>query len=141
MANMTCEELLPWFGIKGKCDVYEVPTMNPTSIIRTDQDWGVKFNWKTDGGLNHLLAGRFQLQVLLEKMGPGEGPAIPAKQIQFQSHPHEYNETISVPAGLVQSGAYKLVATLTMRGPGGVPGPIAGIAEGPVIQFYDVGAP
>jgi hypothetical protein len=138
---MTSEEMLPWFSIQGECDVYEVPSWNPATVIRTDQDWGVKFHWKTTGGLNHLLAGKFCLQVLLEKYGPQEGPTIPVKECQFESRPFEYNETIQVPAGLVRAGVYKLVAVLTMKGPLGVPGPVAGMAEGPLLNFYDVGAP
>ena len=43
---MTSEEHLPDFGISGECDIYEVPSLNPTTIIRTDKDWGVKFSWE-----------------------------------------------------------------------------------------------
>lgn len=138
------EELLPFFSLKGTCEVFEntPPGSTPTQIIRTDQSWGVRFKWETCGALNHIMCGKWQLRILLEEMGCGES-CVPdpysKAEVPFVCGPHCYEHTITVPARQVKAGVYKIVATITMVGPCGVPGPIAGFCEGQMLQFFEGG--
>jgi hypothetical protein len=52
--------------------------------------------------------------------------------------PKNYTTNLTFPP--MAEGVYKLVALITMKGPLGVPGPIAGMGEGPMVTFY-VGGP
>lgn len=132
--NMVCEELLPLFGISGKCTLFESTPDNPTNIIRTNESWGVKFEWTTIGPLNNLMAGTWTLECFLEKMGPAEAPALPSATTAFVSAPNAYTKTLTFAP--VNEGVYKLVTVLKVKGPLNVPGPIACMAEGPMVQFY-----
>jgi hypothetical protein len=139
--SMSFEELLPAFALTGTCEVIEAgPTGGtPTNIIRTDQAWSVKFDWATTGPLNFLLSGTWQLRVYLEQMGGGEfdlPPAIANATKPFVSAPNSYSHMITVPANIVPAGIYRLVAAVTIVGPTGMPGPIAGFGEAGLIQFF-----
>ncbi len=141
---MKFEELLPLFGLSGTCEALEhtLPGGAPTQIIRTDQAWDVRFRWATQGALNYVLAGKFQLRVLLEEIGVGETnlpPAYSTAEVNFVSAPSNYERILHIPAGIVRPGVYKLVATITMVGPSNVPGPIAGFGEGEMLQFFNGG--
>ncbi|HGY54842.1 MAG TPA: hypothetical protein ENK44_03990 [Caldithrix abyssi] len=151
--TMVHEDILPFFGVNCQCELEErslpqplpgLPTTTgwaPTNIIQTGQNWRVQFDWNTIGPLNYYMAGTWHLRVYLEKMGGGEFTLPSAnKTVNFVSAPHHYsNEYIEIPGGTVPAGIYKLVTAITMKGPGGIPGPIAMFGEGPMVQFYDVG--
>jgi hypothetical protein len=142
--NVSFEELLPFFGVSGSCNLIEgtPPGAAPSNIIRTNQSWSVKFDWTTSGPLNYLMNGKWIMKVYLEKMGAGEvdlPASLSSKTAAFVSAPNSYSNTITVPAGNVPEGLYKIAVSLTMVGPTGTPGPIAGFAEGELVQFYDGG--
>jgi hypothetical protein len=99
--------------------------------------------WTASGWQNHAYAGTWYLQVFLEKMGEGEFQLMdsPIAEDFVSEDPHTYHrdipfvaQSVSVPPGL-----YKVTLSITMKGPLGVPLPVAAIAEGPIIQFYEVG--
>lgn len=144
------EELLPLFAINGQCETQEYSPVltgggvfTPNNHIQIGQAWRVKFDWNTTGFLNYLIAGKFELRVFLEQMGGGEFNLPNAtKIVNVVSSPNAYSDTIEVSAAVsanIPAGVYKLVSALTMKGPGGVAGPIAAFAEGPMVQFYKVG--
>ncbi|RMG27420.1 MAG: hypothetical protein D6730_07240 [Bacteroidetes bacterium] len=152
VSNLTFEELLPFFQIQGGATVCLTenlaapgpgtgfPPATPTNIIKTSQGWSVAFQWETLGALTNLMAGQFQLNLFLEEMGSGEY-ALPAAfstaTVNFVSAPNVYNQVMNIPANQVPAGVYKLVVSLTFKGPLGVPGPIAAFSEVGMIQFYD----
>jgi hypothetical protein len=141
------EEMLPFFNITGSAAIKEGPPPPPNwgmtdglRNCRTDQSWTMRVNWETGGLLNHLIAGKWYLRVFLEEMGEGEFKLMDNPvEVNFESEPHSYSQDITFSAGTVPAGIYKPTLSLTMRGPLGIAGPIAAVAEGPVIQFYDVG--
>lgn len=146
MANpfdIVFEEDLPGFVIPGTATatVTEVGGTAPIYCIKTSQPWGVNVTWQTGGPLTPFMAGDFLVTVYLEKMGGGEFGALPAlPPVPLVAvDPHTYNATLSVPAGSVPEGAYKIAVTVTMHGPapGFVPGPVAGVGDGPLLQFYN----
>ncbi|RMF56379.1 MAG: hypothetical protein D6748_13675 [Calditrichaeota bacterium] len=133
------EEMVPYFNISGDCELYEVkpPGVHPTTIIRTDQEWYIKFRWNTLGPLNCLMCGNWEVQVYLEQMGKGEF-ALPNSVMTepFVSKPFNYDCEIRFQPGKVPEGVYRIVATIKLLGPTGIPGPVVGFAEGPLVQFY-----
>ncbi|MCA9734010.1 MAG: hypothetical protein H6696_04465 [Deferribacteres bacterium] len=145
MPQLKFEETLDNFSILGNAmftthEVTPPGEVSSETIIRTDQQWHCHFRWRTLGGLNYLLSGRWKLSILLEKWG-GREFNLPQNEItvSFVNAPHEYHAVISIPAHRVPAGAYKPVVLVTMEGPTGVPGPIAAFGEGAMMQFYDVG--
>ncbi len=137
---ITFEELVPHFKIEGTCELFEVtpPGETPATVIRTDQDWYVKMDWKTAGSLNYLMCGKWQLQVLLEEIGKGEHDVDNGIVYEkFQSKPHTYSREVRFRAGELPEGVFKIVVTMKLLGPNDVPGSVVGFAEGPIVQFYD----
>jgi len=154
--TLTFEEMMPFFKISGTASIFEGPmpphpdTIDPTDgtrTIRTGQDWWALIQWTATGWMNLAIDGTWNLQVFLEKMGIGEFQLMNAPRVVpfVSANPHTYTvdipfvaQSISVPAGL-----YKVAVSLTMRGPTPTqaPLPIAAVAEGPVLQFYDAVGP
>lgn len=145
------EELLPFFSVSGpggngQCLVTEGPAPSfgnpppPATHIRTDQEWFVRFEWETLGPLNYLMAGTWELTVYLEQMGMGEFSLPLNTAIEpFVSAPTVYDTAFNFAAGVVPEGAYRIVTTVDMIGPGGFQGPISAVGEGPILRFYEVG--
>ena len=125
-------------------DVYEVAGAKPTTIIRTDQHWGVKAHWELEGPLAAFICGEWCLHLFLESMGPGpELKLDPYPNMNIPLDPcgnGEYYFDFKVEPGVVKaehcSNPYKLVLAVTYITPCGKPGPIAGFVEGPMLQFY-----
>jgi hypothetical protein len=147
--TFTVEEMISNFDLTGSAAIFEGPIPPPLDLldpsegtrnIRTGQDWRVLIEWTTTGTMSHAMAGNWDLQVFLEKMGVGEFKLMDNPIVEpFQSLPATYSRmipfvahSVSVPAGL-----YKVAVSLTMKGSLAVPCPIAAVAEGPVLQFYD----
>jgi len=124
--------------IKAKATLLEAGGVDPTTIIRTNQDWKVQFEWETLGSACHHMAGKWVLEVLLEKWGPGEIDLLNnTKEVDIKSEPASYNAEINFQAGKVDKGKYKLIVSVTTVGPNGVPGAIALTGEGPLITFFE----
>ena len=143
-AYIKFEELLPLFCLSGKVDVIEGPPPKglSSSVIRTDQPWRVDFDWTTSGPLNYIMHGTWELSIYLELMGGKEFDFDPGKgksSVSFVAKPNNYKSSILVPPNEVPAGIYRVVASVTMKGIGGVPGPIAGFAEAGLVQFYEGG--
>jgi hypothetical protein len=136
--NLEIEEDISNFDImNAKATLFEVGGVSPTTIIRTNQDWKVEFDWETGGSQNYMTAGNWILEVLLEKMGGGEFElANNTKSEPFVSEPHAYHGFMEFPAGSVDPGKYRIIAAITFAGPTGVPGPIALTGEGPLVTFF-----
>ena len=144
MAHITFEERLNDFWLNGTCDFFEVPAWEfPKKMIRIDQKWGANFKWRVQGDLCWNLGGNWLLEVTLEQWGGGEfvlPPTQGSKQVPFvNSSDHTYDEKIEVDANIVPEGKFKPAISITLLGPSDVPGPVAGMAEGPMMRFYRVG--
>lgn len=136
------EDMPPHFEFKnGHFDVFEQGAP-PTRVIRTDKNWGVKFHWEILGDLCCMVHGKWLLSVYLEEMGVGEF-SLPHNTMTFDflPKPHVYDPPEMMwNAGEVPAGTYRIVTTLTVTTEdGGTPGPFAGYAEGPMLQFFEPG--
>ncbi|RMF05003.1 MAG: hypothetical protein D6768_01885 [Chloroflexi bacterium] len=123
--------------------IHEVtdPTM-PVTIIRTDQDWYVHLRWRLNGSLVRMIDGEWKIQVYLESIGQGpEFELSPVGGITEPVNPGSpnYDVRFNVSAGAVPAGQYKMVATILYVAPDGLPGPMAGFYDEPLVQFYNPG--
>jgi hypothetical protein len=138
-------ESFPGLVTSGNATVYEItpPTFAPATIIRRNQAWKVTFDWQTSGVAALFLAGQWKLEIYLEKMGPDEfglpaGLSTATVPAVATAALHSYAKDIVIPANVVPEGLYKLVVSITHQNPGGSPTPMAGFAEGSLLQFYNV---
>ena len=120
------------------------PAYPPTNIIRTDQPWGVTVRWEMDGALVVWLNAAFQIQVVLERMGPGPDYALPSVSVNslagvLTAMPpkRDYSVNVNVAPGAVQPGIYRVVVALHLFDDGtGNPTPIAGFADCGFIDIF-----
>lgn len=122
--------------------VHEHGGVAPQTIIRTDQSWAVNVAWKNTGLATGMIAGKYDLHLLLERMGPGidldltdpndhEIPMRPGPE------PVNYSCHVDIKAGIVPTGIYKLVVVLRYFEPGGTPGPMSAYVEtNALLEFY-----
>jgi hypothetical protein len=136
------EEDVGGLELSGTCTVWESDPENTTCIINTSQNWGVTFDWTTSGAWAGSMSGKWTVWVCLEKMGPDEAPAVPSEDVDFHQdwRPYDYSHKVTIKAGDVSVGLYRLATALTMRGPTDIPTPLAMLGDGPLIQVYEVPA-
>lgn len=121
-------------------NIHEVTDpVTPTTLIRTDQDWLIHIKWELTGSLVSMIDGTWRIQTYLEGMGGlFEGELRPpGDTMNVNPGAPKYDHTFRVPAGAVGAGSYKLVTHITYFKPNGMPGPIAGFYEVPLVRFYD----
>jgi hypothetical protein len=145
MAAIIFEEKLEHFQVQGNCscEVVEMtpPGTIPSNLIRTDQEWAVRLHWTTHGDLAPILDGLWKVQILMEAIGVAEYQ-LPVqyrlRDVPFDQHSyHEYDITLTIPKGIVPAGVYKLVVVVSLVGKTtGVPAPVAGFSEGPLLNFF-----
>ena len=121
--------------------VYEKGGVRPTTIIRTDQEWGVKVDWFIEGTLTEYICGYWCVRVSLESIGEGPERSWEYKNIRLDpcgdgKYYHDFKFDPGVITADYCSTPYKLVVTVTYLTECYKPGPIAGIVELPIVQFY-----
>jgi hypothetical protein len=121
--------------------IYEKDGVKPKTIIRTDQEWGVRVYWELKGSLAEYICGSWCVRVCLESIGKGPERNWEYKGIRldpcgkgeyrydFKFKPDEITADFC-------STPYKLVVTVTYISECHKPGPIAGFVELPIVQFY-----
>ncbi len=120
------------------------PKYPPTNVIRTDQPWGVTVKWEMDGALVLWLNANFQIQVVLERMGPGADFALPPVIVgtltgTLTNPPpsRNYTHNVNVVPGAIPSGIYRVVVALHLfDDTSGSPTPIAGFADCGYIDIF-----
>lgn len=109
----------------------------PVSIIQDDQTAYVHFLWRQRGFLTKLISTNcsWECRVYLEKMGAGEVANPAAVNTPFVANDGHFYSTFVAISNLTE-GAYKVVATMLLRGPGKSPTPIAAYEEVGILQVY-----
>jgi hypothetical protein len=122
----------------------ENPT-EPTTVIRTDQDWEVQAHFETSGGLSHVLTGTWHVGVFLESIGGGQEMEVGWVHLPLTPGPDTivYETSVKVPGGTItvpnhQTRPFMLVTTVSYMQPDGQPGAMAGYVEAPIVQLYNV---
>jgi hypothetical protein len=121
--------------------IYERDGVRPTTIIRTDQEWGVKVDWYLKGSLTEYICGDWCVRVCLESIGKGpernwESEKLPLKPCGDGKYAYDFKFKPGEISADYCSTPYKLVVTVTYLTECHKPGPIAGFVELPIVQFY-----
>ena len=144
MSKGQLEVLLPepYLGGNIFAEVYEVEGARPTSIIRTDQEWGVNVRWTLGGSLAEFICGTWCVHLRLESIG-NEPEIVVDNSEDIQLDPcgnGEYHYDFHIRPGKVAdercSTPYRPVVTVSYRTACHRPGPIAGFVELPLLLFY-----
>lgn len=133
-------------------DAYEVNGVNPTNLIRTDQDWGVKVQWELRSLLAPLLSGEWRIQGLLERIGRDTPPTaidhdLPVVKVHYHDgafvsadHQMLWKADVKIAKGSVSPGTYKLVTVIQLYDDSGKPTAICGMGEQHgMINVFDPG--
>jgi hypothetical protein len=123
--------------------ITEIGGVNPVGILEASKDFEVHVEWTLDGTLTPFISGEWSIRVFMESIGTGPDLDLPATPLTIPLIPGvgpvSYAAVVTVPGGTVtptNTIPYYLVATVTYVKPDGLPGPMAGFSEGPMIQFY-----
>ena len=112
----------------------------PTNrVIQKDQDIHVHFRWNVSGLLHQLLVGSCEWigNVYLERMGPGEGPAVPSQTVSFNAS-GAYALDVQIAGNTLPVGVYRVVTTLRARHiTHGIMLPVAGFEDERLIEIYE----
>ena len=131
--------------------VTETAGANPSTVIRTDQNWQVQIDWSLEGSLLGTplfnFIGEWVVRVYLESMGPskeyelpigGSGARVSVATFKADgATKRDYSTTIQIAPKAVDPGIYKMVVAVTYELSAGKPGPIAGFHEGEMLQLYE----
>ena len=122
--------------------VHEHGGVQPQTIIRTDQGWAVNVNWTNTGLATGMIAGTYDLHLLLERMGPGDDldltdPRDHEIPLRPGPEPVNYSRHVDIKSGIVPAGVYKLVVVLRYIEPTGTPGPMSAYVQtNALLEFY-----
>lgn len=111
---------------------------SPRTIIRKDQNWSVRFLWRTGGSTSELLTNDWNLSIYLVRVNGTVPLHISRHKVvkHVPRNPYDYNESIVVPAGQIKDGLYKLYTNVDVVIPGDARAKISGFGEGPMMEFY-----
>ena len=117
------------------CSVHDPAGGLPTTVIQSNHPFHVHVDFEFAGMLANWLVGlgfSCQVSTRLESMGAGPEVNFGPVTVMTSAGNLNYAGTVSIPANLLQPGAYKLLCTVVVPG-----SPIAGYIEGPIVQLVD----
>jgi hypothetical protein len=141
--------------------VYELGEA-PSRIIDINDPWVVEVDWTLTGPAQRFVCGSWAVDVYMESIGKGPEFELPDEDVENipldPTGDGHYHARLDVPAGFIKTHmetwreelrehgrdpgeletdiVYKMVCTVTYKDVGGRPGPIAGLVEMPMFQFY-----
>ena len=120
-------------------------------LVQTDQNLRLDVQWTMSGLMNSMLGGVppnpnpnaaiYTCTAYFELMGTGEA-SVNFSKTEFHKHPLTpmtptfYNVPISIPAGSLNPGVYRLVVSITTSMTGMIGVPIVGFVDLGLIQVY-----
>ncbi len=128
----------------------------PSTLIRTDQDWGVEVKWSITGPLVPLLLEEFEMRLYIEDLTPSEneyaiGPLTVATNsgVPDPVVPNTLNYTYTVKIGdgadpawvpdhaRIPAGVYQLTALVQLHNVAPArPWPVAAFETLPIVNVY-----
>ena len=152
-------EFLPYLTGTIGAKVWEIGE-SPSHIIDIHDPWCVEVSWTLNGPLQRFICGTWAVDVYMESIGKGPEFELPDDDLENipMNEKGEYSVTINIPADFIKTHVehwwedykishqgkgepetdivYKMVCTVTYRDQYGRPGPIAGLVDMPMLQFY-----
>ena len=150
MAAFEVEPLLGYTGNETDCHTFEMEAPNvqeKTTIIHSNQDWGVHVEWYMQGPLALFLDEEFRVTVFLEDLSPKDkdGQLGPVKvgtltgALNIVTQTRSYKLDIPVKAGQYGPSVYKPTLLIQLfDSVTNAPWPVAAFAEMPPINIYSV---
>lgn len=143
-------ENAPFFEGVAQVEVLD-PGDAPAAIINTADNFKVAVNWKITGShangmLPFMTNSEWRVSSYVESLGPGDDKQIGATQaVPFPDgtpslpSEREYETEISVTAGDLDPGTYRLITViLAVDTTGPTPLQYAAFVDGPTIQLYSL---
>ncbi len=108
----------------------------PDRIIQNDQGWSVTTKFKVAGAVSDLIGpGTWTVHACLINLCDGTAAPFDATQpYSVAVGPDDYEIKVSVPAGAVTDGIYKLHVSVDLDT--GATVPVSLFGEGPMMKFY-----
>ncbi len=150
MAAFEVEPLAGYTGNETDCHTFEMEAPNvqeKTTIIHSNQDWGVHVEWYMQGPWALYLDEEFRVTVFLEDLSPNDwdgqlGPVSVGTltgTLNAATQTRSYTLDINVPAGDYEPSVYKPTLMIQLFDSGsGAPWPVAAFDELPPINIYQV---
>lgn len=105
-------------------------------IVQADQDIHAHFDWDVSGMLQLAITGTWTCTVYIEPLGGGPDLApLTATTPLVNAFSKSYNASVTIPAGYMAPGTYRITTTLTLAN-GATPLPVAGFEDKGIIQVY-----
>lgn len=116
---------------------------SPQTIIETNDPWQIKVNWSLTGLVAPAFGGFWHVAAYLEDLEGGTDPGkVASVDVDLNSAPpsfnRQYEAKMTVSAGKVHEGIYKLNVAITYTNLG-IKLEMAAFSEGSILQFYDPG--
>lgn len=140
------EETLPGFDVSGApgeaTPVFvlneNAPEGMPDRVIKNTQSWSVNFKWRISGVTADAIGpATWNIRAYLDRLATGGGSLMAgASSFAYKTAagPDDYDQTISIMAGSVPDGVYKLYVAASLDTAATVP--VTFFGEGPVMRFY-----
>ncbi len=140
-ATFEVEPLLGYTGTETDCHTFEVEAPGvdeTTTIIHSNQDWGVHVEWNMQGPWALYLDEEFQVTVFLEDLSPADidGQLGPVKvptlsgTLDVLTQTRSYKLDIPVTSGTYKSSVYKPTLLIQLfDSVTGAPWPVAAFQE------------
>ena len=110
---------------------------NPTNLIRTDQEWGIAFQWGHHGGIGEVLEGTWTVDVYLHRV---DDSGVIHRE-NFAEHKQLcdacYHVDVAFKPNDVKPGIYQIYGAVSFTMKNGKHASISGIAEGPAVRFFE----
>src|SRR4249919_596446 len=98
----------------------------PASVLEANADFRIDAQWSIDANSATALGGQWELSAYVESIGRGPEQQVGPTAVVLLNGGLNYSASITVPAGTLpddpqppNSGVYKLVTVLLLRGPFG----------------------
>ncbi|WP_043621961.1 hypothetical protein [Nonomuraea candida] len=102
------------------------PGSQPTTVVHQSEGWTVDVSWQVTGELVDWLAGRWQLEIIADRLGGGE-TRHPSPPVEMRFTPGSGRYTASIPMrGQLIPGIYDLVVHLSTTTAAGTAGALGG---------------
>ncbi len=128
------------FRIEGDAVIFdgETPFKGNYHILKTDQEYWVRFKWTQEGDMCYAMAGNWKVNLFFEEMGYKEEVFQPETTVKFVDEPgFTYDVRLRVDARTLGAGIYRVVGRILFENPEGIPMPIAAFGDLGMIEVYE----
>jgi hypothetical protein len=114
------------------------PSPNPTTIIRSNQEFTVRMRWQANGAAVRLITGSWEYAVHFHRVDAAGGPVTKTGTLPMNTGNNTFAVDVgfTFAAGELPDGVYKIYVTAGFSIPGPAWAAIAGFGEGCVVRVF-----